>query len=325
MCGHTPIVDDGRPCTKIAGRLYDLWMRISCTTPRLPAPRLVLSAAVLALTVTAAACAPASDSGDASAPASSSTSLADCRPGSLALTTPGVLTVATDDPAYSPWFVDNTPTNGEGFESAVAYAVADKLGFAKNQVTWTKAGFNQVIQPGKKNFDFDINQFSISAQRAKAVDFSSPYYSASQAIITLQGSKYAGATSLADLKGAKLGAQIATTSLTAIDQIAPTTAPLVYDDTSKAGQALQNRQVDAIVADLPTAYYLTSAELTGAKIVGEFQPTKGEQERFGLLLSKGSALTPCVSAAVDALASDGTLTRLQDRWLTQATSVPELR
>ncbi|MGU3291976.1 ABC transporter substrate-binding protein [Williamsia sp. M5A3_1d] len=294
-------------------------MRIPNTTSRL-----LGAAAVLALAVTAAACAPASDSSDAAAP-SSSTSLADCRPGSLALTKSGVLTVATDDPAYSPWFVDNTPTNGEGFESAVAYAVADKLGFAKNQVTWVKAGFNQVIQPGKKNFDFDINQFSISDQRAKAVDFSSPYYSASQAIITLAGSKYAGATSLADLKGAKLGAQIATTSLTAIDQIAPTTAPLVYDDTSKAGQALQNRQVDAIVADLPTAYYLTSAELTGAKIVGEFQPTKGEQERFGLLLSKGSALTPCVSAAVDALSSDGTLTRLQERWLTQATSVPELR
>ncbi|GGF33579.1 ABC transporter substrate-binding protein [Williamsia phyllosphaerae] len=280
--------------------------------------------AVLALALTAA-CAPTSDSDGGSASGAASASLSECEPATLPVVAKGTLTVATDDPAYEPWFSDNDPTNGKGFESAVAYAVADKLGFTKNQVKWTKAGFNQVIQPGKKNFDFDINQFSISAQRAKAVDFSSPYYSASQAIITLADSPFAGATSLADLKGAKLGAQIATTSLTAIDQIAPTTAPLVYDDTSKAGQALQNKQVDAIVADLPTAYYLTSAEITGGKIVGEFQPTKGEQERFGLLLSKGSALTPCVNAAVDSLNSDGTLTDLQNEWLTRATSVPELK
>ena len=280
--------------------------------------------AVLALALTAA-CAPTSDSDGGSASGSASTSLSQCEPATLPVVAKGTLTVATDDPAYAPWFSDNDPTNGKGYESAVAYAVADKLGFTKNQVKWTKAGFNQVIQPGKKDFDFDINQFSISAQRAKAVDFSSPYYSASQAIITLKDSRYAGATSLADLKGAKLGAQIATTSLTAIDQIAPTTAPLVYDDTSKAGQALQNKQVDAIVADLPTAYYLTSAEITGGTIVGEFQPTKGEQEKFGLLLSKGSKLTPCVTAAVDALDSDGTLTKLQDQWLTQATNVPELK
>lgn len=280
--------------------------------------------AVLALALTAA-CAPTSDSDGGSASGSASASLSQCEPATLPVVTKGTLTVATDDPAYEPWFSDNDPTNGKGYESAVAYAVAGKLGFTKNQVKWTKAGFNQVIQPGKKDFDFDINQFSISAQRAKAVDFSSPYYSASQAIITLKDSRYAGATSLADLKGAKLGAQIATTSLTAIDQIAPTTAPLVYDDTSKAGQALQNKQVDAIVADLPTAYYLTSAEITGGKIVGEFQPTKGEQEKFGLLLSKGSKLTPCVTAAVDSLDSDGTLTKLQDQWLTQATSVPELK
>ncbi|GAA2051924.1 ABC transporter substrate-binding protein [Williamsia deligens] len=275
-----------------------------------------LGAAVLA------ACAPTSDT---SAPASSSSaSLADCTPSTLKVRTAGKLTVATDDPAYDPWFSDNDPTNGRGYESAVAYAVAGKLGFARDAVTWTKAGFNQVIQPGPKAFDFDINQFSISAQREKAVDFSSPYYSAAQAIITRKDSPFAGATSLAALKGARLGAQIATTSLTAIDQIAPTTKPLVYDDTSKAGQALQNRQVDAIVADLPTAYYLTSAELTDATIVGQFQPTRGDQEKFGLLLAKGSPLTSCVSAAVDALRTDGTLTALQKQWLSQATDVPEL-
>jgi polar amino acid transport system substrate-binding protein len=283
--------------------------------------------AALALALTAA-CAPADSDGDdaGSDTTSAATTLADCKPADLSLQTAGKLTIATDDPAYDPWFSDNDPSNGKGFESAVAYAVADKLGFAKDDVTWVKAGFNQAVQPGKKSFDFDVNQFSISAKRAKAVDFSSPYYEVSQAVITLKGSEYSTATSLAALKKAKLGAQVGTTSLDAItNQIDPTIKPLVYDDTSKAAQALQNKQVDAIVADLPTAYYLTAAEIDGGVIAGEFQPTAGEQEKFGLLLSKGSDLTACVSAAVDALAEDGTLTELQDTWLTQATSVPELK
>ena len=280
-----------------------------------------LAAATLLL---GSACAASDDSdGDTSKGA---VTLADCTPADLTLLTSGTLTIATDDPAYDPWFSDSDPTNGKGFESAVAYAVADKLGFDKTDVTWVKAGFNQAIQPGKKTFDFDINQFSISADRKKAVDFSSPYYSAAQAIITLDSSPFKGSTSLADLNDAKLGAQIATTSLDAItNQIKPAAKPLVYDDTSKAAQALQNKQVDAIVADLPTAYYLAAAEIDGGVIVGQFQPTSGEQEQFGLLLSKDSTLTPCVNAAVDALAEDGTLQKLQDEWLTQATDVPELK
>nr|MCW2728248.1 amino acid transporter substrate-binding protein [Aeromicrobium sp.] len=278
--------------------------------------------AALALAFTAA-CAPADSDGDSDKPAA--TSLEDCTVADLPLLKDGTLTVATDDPAFEPWFVDDTPSNGKGFESAVAYAVADKLGFAQDDVTWVKAGFNQAVQAGKKSFDIDINQFSITKDRAKAVDFSSPYYSAAQAVITLEDSPFAGATSLAELKDAKLGAQIATTSLTAIDQVAPSSEPLVYDDTTKAAQALQNKQVDAVVADLPSAYYLTSAELDGATIVGQFQPTTGESEQFGLLLSKGSKLTPCISAAVDALADEGTLADLEEEWLSQATDVPELK
>ncbi|KQX74091.1 MULTISPECIES: ABC transporter substrate-binding protein [Aeromicrobium] len=286
-----------------------------------------LAALALALT---AACAPADSDGgsgsDSTADAAkAATSLSDCKPADLPLLTSGTFTIATDDPAFEPWFVDNDPTNGKGFEGAVAYAVADKLGFAKDDVTWVKAGFNQAVQAGTKSFDVDINQFSITADRAKAVDFSSPYYSAAQAIITLKDSSFAGATTLADLKDAKLGAQVATTSLEAIKQIAPSSDPLVYDDTTKAAQALQNGQVDAVVADLPSAYYLTSAELDGATIVGQFQPTTGESEKFGLLLAKDSALTPCVSLAVDALADDGTLAALEKEWLTQATDVPELK
>lgn len=282
--------------------------------------------AAVALLALTAACSPKeADSDSTSEPSGQgATTLADCKPDNLELFAAGKLTVATDDPAYDPWFSDNTPSNGKGFESAVAYAVADRLGFAKTDVTWVKAGFNQVIQPGKKNFDFDINQFSISAKRAKAVDFSTPYYDVSQAIITLKSSKYANAKTLADLKGAKLGAQIATTSLTAIDAIEPTTKPLVYDDTSKAGQALANKQVDAIVADLPTAYYLTAAEIDNSKIVGEFSPPGDKPESFGLLLAKNSPLTTCVSVAVDSISKDGTLAKLQQKWLNQATAVPEL-
>jgi polar amino acid transport system substrate-binding protein len=286
-----------------------------------------LAALALALT---AACAPTdsdggSDGGTKDAPAKAATSLAECKPADLPLLKSGTFTVATDDPAFEPWFVDNDPANGKGFESAVAYAVADKLGFAQDDVTWVKAGFNQAVQAGTKSFDVDINQFSITKDRQKAVDFSSPYYSAAQAIITLKDSKFAGATSLAELNDAKLGAQVATTSLEAIKQIAPSTDPLVYDDTTKAAQALQNGQVDAVVADLPSAYYLTSAELDGATIVGQFQPTTGESEKFGLLLAKDSKLTPCVSLAVDALADDGTLAALEKEWLNQATDVPELK
>jgi len=286
-----------------------------------------LAALALALT---AACAPADSDGgsdgDSTADAAkAATSLAECKPADLPLLTSGTFTIATDDPAFEPWFVDNDPTNGKGFEGAVAYAVADKLGFAKDDVTWVKAGFNQAVQAGTKTFDVDINQFSITTDRAKAVDFSSPYYSAAQAIITLKDSKFAGATSLAELKDATLGAQVATTSLEAIKQIAPSSDPLVYDDTTKAAQALQNGQVDAVVADLPSAYYLTAAELDGATIVGQFQPSTGESEKFGLLLAKDSKLTPCVSLAVDALAEDGTLADLEKEWLTQATDVPELK
>ena len=293
----------------------------------LTSPRSLTAVAALALALTAA-CAPADSEGssdDTKAAPSGTTTLADCKPADLTLVDGKKLTIATDDPAFEPWFVDGDPANGKGFESAVAFAVADKLGFAPADITWVTAGFNQAVQPGAKTFDFDVNQFSITKDRQKAVDFSSPYYSAAQAIITLKDSPFAGATSLSDLKDAKVGAQIGTTSLEAIDQIAPSADPLVYDDTTKAAQALQNKQVDAVVADLPSAFYLTSAELDGATIVGQFQPTTGESEKFGLLLAKGSKLTPCVSAAVDALAEDGTLADLEKEWLSQAADVPELQ
>ena len=242
------------------------------------------------------------------------------------LTKPGVLTVGTDSPAYEPWFVGNDPTNGKGYESAVAYEVAKRLGFTADQVTWTTVRFNSSYAPGPKDFDFDINQISITPARAQKVDFSDGYYSAAQAVIALKGDPAADTTTLAGLKGLKLGAQTGTTSLTAIrDVIQPDSEPAVFQDTNAAKQALLNGQVDAILADLPTAFYITAVEIPQGTIVGQFQPETGQQEEFGLLLALHSSLTPCVDAAIAAMKSDGTLTQLQKKWLSDVVNVPELQ
>ncbi len=248
------------------------------------------------------------------------TSAADtCAKGSLALATPGKFTVGTDDPAYEPWFKDGKPANGQGFESAVAFAVAKKLGFEAVDVQWVTVPFNNAITPGKKAFDVDINQVSISEERRKAVDFSTGYYDVAQAVITYKGSPIDGKTTVADLAGAKLGAQVGTTSYKAItDQIKPSKTPGVYDTNDLAVQALKNKQIDGIIADVPTAFYMTAAQLDNGVIVGQLPAAGGSQEQFGMVLGKGSALTPCVSKAVDALRADGTLAKLATQWLTNA-------
>jgi polar amino acid transport system substrate-binding protein len=239
--------------------------------------------------------------------------------------TPGILTVGTDSPAYEPWFVDDKPANGKGFESAVAYAVAKQLGYSANKVKWVVASFNSVIAPTPKNFDFDINEVSITPQRAKVIDFSSGYYDVAQAVVALKTDKYAHATSIAGLHGAKLGAQKGTTSYTAInDVIKPGTTALEYPTNDLAVQALQNGQIDGLVVDLPTGLYITAAQIKGAKIVGQL-PVTGKPEQFGLALEHNSPLTPCVTKAVDALRADGTLAGLQQRWLTTSAGAPELK
>jgi len=236
-----------------------------------------------------------------------------------------MLTIATDSPAYEPWFSDDDPTNGKGFESAVAYAVADEMGFGADEVEWISVPFNSSYQPGPKDFDFDINQISITAKRAQAVSFSDGYYSAAQAIITLKDSEYADATSLADFKDARLGTQVGTTSLEAItDTVQPSQQPQVFDDTNVAKNALQNGQVDGIVADLPTAFYITAVEIPQGRIVGQFQPQTGETEQFGLLFEKGNPLVACADQAIATLKQDGTLAVLEDRWLSQVVDVPQL-
>ena len=274
------------------------------------------------LLLAAVSCAPQEDEEPT---AQSSPAADDCAPDNLPLRNPGTLTVATDSPAFEPWFSDNDPSNGKGFESAVAYAVAEELGFMPQDVEWVKVRFNNSYKPGPKEFDFDINQISISDEREKAVDFSDGYYSAAQGVIALDGSPAADATSVADLAGYKLGAQTGTTSLTAIrDVIQPEEDPLVFNDTNAAKQALQNGQVDAILADVPTAFYITAVEIPKASIIGQFQPETGEQEEFGMLFEEGSDLVPCVNEALATLRGDGTLADIEQQWLSDVVDVPVL-
>ena len=270
-----------------------------------------------------AACAPADENTTAAPSASASGN--NCPAGALQTKTAGKLTIGTDNPVYEPWFSDNKPSNGKGFESAVAYQVAQRLGYPAESVTWVSVTFNNAIAPGPKSFDFDINEFSITDDRKKAVDFSSPYYLVRQTVITTKGSKIANAKSIAELQSAKLGAQVGTTSYQAItDVIKPTVQPSVYNNNDDAKAALVNGTVDGIVVDLPTAFYMTGAELKNGLIVGQL-PQVGVPEQFGLVLDKGSALTGCVSSAVDQLRNDGTLTVLEKTWLAQTGGAPELQ
>lgn len=292
----------------------------------LPSPRLAAIAAATLLTLAAAGCAPQEDDSAGSTASPSGTSAASCAPAGLATRAAGKLTVGTDTPAYDPWFSDDKPANGKGFESAVTYAVAKQLGYAQGDVVWQKVAFNNAFAPGAKSFDFDINQVSVSEDRRKAVDFSSGYYDVRQAVITLKTSKIANAKTIADLKGAKLGAQVGTTSLDVLnDVIKPTQTPAVYQKNDLAKSALKNGQVDGIVVDLPTAFYITGAEIPEAKVVGQFETGGAKQEQFGLVLDKGSKLTACVSKAVEALRKDGTLAGLEKRWLSEAVDAPVLK
>ncbi len=246
-----------------------------------------------------------------------SSAAASCSPSSMGTVSKGKLTIATDNPAYGPWFSDNKPENGKGYESAVGFAIAKNLGFTPANVSWIRVPFNNVVTPGAKKFDFDLNEVSINPERAKKVDFSTGYYDVTQAIVTNKGSKIAGAKSIADLKGAKLGAQVGTTSYTAIiDQIKPGTTPAVFKTNDVAVQSLKSKQIDGIVVDLPTAFYAVAAQLDSGVIVGQLPSAGGKPEQFGAVLQKGSSLTQCVSGAVDAIRKDGTLTKLSEQWLT---------
>lgn len=255
---------------------------------------------------------------------STSASAQDCTPDQLQTEEAGVLTVATDKPAYPPYFEDGDPTNGRGFESAVAYAIADQLGYDPSQVKWTVEAFNASFAPGPKDFDFDVNQISITPKRAEQVDFSTPYYEADQAVVALKDSPGAQATSLADLADAQIGVQIGTTSLDAVNaSIQPSSAPQVFDTSNDVVTALKNHQVDAVVVDVPTAFYLTAAQVPEATVVGQFPAPGGDT--WGALLEKDSPLTACVSQAIDELKSSGELPKIEQKWMSQATKAPVLQ
>ena len=241
--------------------------------------------------------------------------------------TPGKITIATGEPAYYPWVLDDAPESGEGFESAVAYAVAEQLGFDADDVVWVRTGFDEAIAPGPKDFDINLQQFSISDERKQAVDFSSPYYETTQVVVTTGSSPAADATSLADLKDLLIGAQTGTTSFNAIEEsIQPTQGAQAFNTNDDAKLALENGQIDALVVDLPTAFYIAGAELTDGAIVGQLPNPEGTNgDQFGLVLAKDSPLTTKVTAAVDALREDGTLDDLAAEWLGGDDTAPLLK
>jgi polar amino acid transport system substrate-binding protein len=259
-----------------------------------------------------------------------------CAPANLTLFAAGKLTIATDNPAFPPYFAENAdghktapwelgdPTNGQGFESAVAYAIADKLGFTADQVVWTYVAFNESYAPGAKAFDMDLNQISFNADRAKEVDFSDGYYTLNQAIVANAETPITKVTTIAGLKGFRFGAQVGTTSYqTIVDVIKPTTEASVYDTNDAAVAALDAKQIDAIVADLPTTFYMAGAQLKNGTVVGQFAPPTGSAaDHFGVVLPKGSALTACVNTAITALKADGTLDALTKEWLSDKANAP---
>ncbi|MFL0389172.1 ABC transporter substrate-binding protein [Curtobacterium sp. 179-B 9B NHS] len=243
--------------------------------------------------------------------------------GSDGTVTDGKLTIATGQPAYSPWVEDDDPQSGKGFESAVAYAVAKEMGYATGDVVWKRSTFDSAIAPGPKDWDLNVQQFSIDAKRKKAVDMSTPYYTTTQAVVTTSGSKAAKDTTVAALKGDTIGVASGSTSISSVKDVLGVT-PQVFNSNDDAVLALKSGQIDAIVTDLPTAFYMAAAQLDDGTVSAQF-PEDGSGDQFGFVLPKGSALTSKVDKALEALESDGTLADLQTKWLSSETNTPVLK
>jgi len=296
--------------------------RIGPSWAMMPPMRKGLITGVVCVSVAVlAGCAPTGEKPDRS---STTTGSEKCDKASLATLKSGVLTFGTDQPAYPPWFADDNPASGKGFESAVAYAVANELGFGAEAVQWVRVPFNAAIAPGPKTFDANLNQFSITDERRQAVDFSAPYYDVTQAVVTLKSSPAAAVTAVDGLRGLKLGAQVGTTSYAAAKALNTSNPVAVYNNNDDAKAALNNGQIDALVLDLPTAFQVQS-ELTDGQIVGQLPTGSDKPEQFGIVLDKGSSLTACVSGAVDILRTNGTLAKLQQQWLAEAGHAPDLK
>jgi len=240
--------------------------------------------------------------------------------------TEGKLTIATGEPAYYPYVIDDDPTNAQGFEAALAYAIAEELGFAPEDVVWVRTTFEAAIQPGPKDFDFNLQQYTITEERAQNVDFSDSYYSTPQAIVTIASSPAAGATSIAELQGLLIGAASGTTSFLAIEEtIKPTQGAQVFNSNDDAVAALQSGQIDALVVDLPTAFFLAGVILTDGALVGQLPPTAGISDEWGFVLSKDSPLTAAINAALSALRDSGKLQEIIDTWLGSDQGAPVLQ
>jgi polar amino acid transport system substrate-binding protein len=294
-------------------------------TMRSPHRRLTACAVALLMAVAFTACGKSIDDSPVFAPSAVPGVGSECLREQVKTLVAGKLTIATDDPVFPPWFVDNVPDNGQGFEGVVAYLVALRLGFARNQVVWVRVPFNSVLAPGDKAFDFAIDKFSITEDRKSNVDFSSPYYDVPQAVITLKTSKIAGARGIAELKTAKLGAQVATTSYRAIlETVKPNRQPVVFTSNKDAKKALVDGQVDGLVVDLPTAFFMTSSEIDNSQIVGQLPQPAGQPEQFGLVFGKGSMLVTCVNKVLDAERTNGMLKGMATQWLSGVSGAPVL-
>ena len=287
-----------------------------------------LAAVALLVALLVAACGTKTTSGGGSSSTSSS-----CAKNDLNLVSAGKLTIGTDNPAFPPWYGGtphkpwqvSDPRSGQGYESAVAYAVSKKLGFSKDEVAWKHVPFNNSFAPGPKPFDFDINQISYTPERAKQVSFSDSYYDVNQSVVVNKGTSIANVTTIAGLKPYGLGAQLGTTSYQFIkDTIKPSKQPSVFPQNAGAVQALKNKQVDGLVVDLPTAFYVTAVQVPNSKVLGYFAAKAGG-EHFGMVFQNGNSLVRCVNQALTTLRSNGTLKQLQQKWLAKATGAPILK
>jgi polar amino acid transport system substrate-binding protein len=274
-----------------------------------PPARVLIASAMIA----ASACAPAPHK-----PAADR-----CQHDSLSTIYKGVLTIGTDQPVYPPWYIGDNPANGEGFEAALAYAAAARLGYQKDSVRWVRVPFNAALGPGSKGFDAGLAEFSITEQRKAAVDFSSPYYDVTQAVVTEKSSPAAAVHTLDGLKPLRLGAQVGSTSYSAAASLGTRVPIQAYNTNSDAKLALSRGEIDAVVLDLPTAFAVAD-ELRNGLIVGQLPMSKGNSEQFGVVLAKGSPLTACVSYVVDEMKANGTLATLERQWLAGAGKAPVL-
>ena len=317
----------------------------ACGAGSTPAPSIGPAASAVSPSVAPAASSTASvapASPAAGSPAAAAVS-ASCAKGQVQTLTSGKLTIGTDNPAYPPYFAPSSPdpspwqlgdpTNQQGFESAVAYAVATQLGFTADQVKWIVVPFENSFQPGAKPFDFYIAQVSYTDARAKAVDLSDGYYFVAQSVVALNGNPLAKVTSISAMKNFKFGAQVGTTAYDAIkNTIAPSTPISVYQTNDAAIKALQAKQIDGLVVDLPTAFYITAAQLVDkngnslATIVGQLPVQAGPNaEHFSLVLAKNSPLTDCVNQAISAITANGTLAQITQTWLADKANAPVLQ